>query len=805
MEPVQLPVQDTDMVDARGQPTKPQSSEYNRLSIGKYVEMLADVNVVVPTRPNFFFCPVDCLLYKMVIDYYNRSGIQVILYHPETETEQEKETRNTVASLDKHYLLVRFVNGSTYVELHSGTIRRTFEMFEVLPSEAEWKSKELSITMGDMGLEASRDPSNPAEWFDCAKTLFPDFEVVYWNSIPLHRAYEKYVDTTEDKPRKSREQFFFEEYRASNRGFSDPDYCEALYLGGVSESRRKGKKIRYRGFLGGLCVLGTSGYGVGFMLARRKKDDKMRLYVIDLAGPERPVAKYLKLEGTPETTEGEEKTKEDGSKSKPPAKVFDFRLDIDSVEPCWVEVGGLHTSSTDTYRTAVSAQRALVGQALSVAVAVGSTDKTSILSVALDSLAVFVYGVSTVVDNHGLPRRPACSMVLTKLPFAPAIPSFVVVSNSILVAVFANMRDKEGKIMPPHMWAIELTYDAKRNTLGVAGDWLPFAIEMPVLSPTDPVPRSLMTQVEAGELPPVLSGSFDAYDPCELILGTFDGGLLPFHFARDPATRELTCTSRGIAPYITPNYLYELAEVKLKIEQCANLGKELSEADKRQLLEHVGRFRCGVTSIFSSFGTHGGKLGHDYWWGKTLTNGADQHPRAFVERQASKILCGFANGYAWQFGDGSTTQSLAARRVLPAAQQEGSMPVSVATFGNVVVLHEADRNEIVLFDVSNNTLLGAFRDPTKIQANMGPKVIYQSLWMDLHRIVAILPDGEVCIIMRLTPEAKEQRDKHKEREKEAAQRIYDQQLKELEEKAASLNIANAVTAATVDTEMTAAK
>ena len=827
MEPIELP-SDSTKFDA-GEATEFVSAHPSyRKTLGEYVNMLKDHKAMPCARGDqWFSCPAESELFKMVLEYYMRSQMQVELYDPTTETELVKTLRNNYVSkpgdVHRQYLLLKKVDGVSYVELHLGTLQRTFDMFSIKPSTEEWKDQNMSVSLTDRGLEASREPSNPDEWLNCAAARFVDWALVMRNSLTLRRAYMAHVDESRRKEPKTEpmwpERFLFEMYRDSDSKLRDIEDCEVMFLGGVARAKNKqGIEKAARGFPGGLCVLGVSGYGVGFMLARRKPtDEHPTLYTIDVANSKRPVVKYLKIEEE-ERLEGEKKKRDcdmfpeeakeaaaaENAAPKlevPTPKTMAFRLDINSVNPCWRQTR-VRNGPIDTYMHAVSAQRHLVDvhrcPLFSVAVVLGTTTKTNIFSTALDHLEMFVYTQPTFIDERTV-YHPAGMAILKNLPFAPALPSFLVVSTRFIVAVMANLKGKDGKLMPPHMWVQEIHFDPNHFGLCLDGAWTPFLINMPVLDANSPVPRKLVKAVESGETPPIMSGAFDAYDPSELLLGTYDGAIISYRFDRD-GSGEVCCNARESAPYIASDYLSELAAANQLIDTLVKVGKAPSEDEKAAIMAHVGKFRCPITSIVASHTTHGGVSGPDCWWGKPLAPDAD--PRIKLLRQSLRVVCGYASGFAWQFGDSQTVADVRAHHLQPAAQREGGLPVSMATFGGIVALHEGDENGIVLFDAKDNTLLGSFKDPAKHTAMTGPKHVYQSLWMDAGRIVCFMPDGDIAVIVPLTPESIVQKSEQLAKRQEEINRVYAEQLKFIESKTAAMSVSSG---AAPDAAMTDAK
>lgn len=801
LEPVAIPQESSAVYDAvSGMEYVAAQHEY-RESMGTYLSMLKDHKEVPCSRgPQWCSCPARSELFRMVLEYYTRNGMQVKLFDPSTETEAEREARNSYVTkpgeVHTQFLLHKCVDGVDYVELNIGTVARTFEMFSIRPSESEWKEQKLSITLTERGIEASREPANREEWLTCAAARFVDWQVVRRHSLRLRRGYLAHAASAASRTPPEEpvwpERYLFEACRDSDTELRAVEDCEAIFLGGVSVERNStGVERRHRGFAGGLCALGVSGYGVGFLLGRRKAaDPRPTLYTIDLAQNRRPVVKYLRVA---KKGDGGDKDKA-ALETEEGGDVTSFRLDISSVDPCWRRCENIRGKApASVYMHAVSGQRSL-GEAHdaplpSIAAVLGTASTATDLSAALDRLELYLYVQPTYVDEALAPCE-AGVLVMRELPFAPALPTFIVVSTRFVVAVMASTRDGSGRLMPPHMWVHAIGYDAAGTALRPLGRWTPFLVNMPVHDANNPVPRKLLNAVESGQTPPLISGAFDSHDPRELLLGTYDGALMAFRLGDvDPATDEPSCVVRDVAPYLSPDYLSELAAANSLIETLTAAGKPPSDEDKAAVLEHVGKFRCAVTSIFASFTTHGGADGPECWWGRPVGEGAD--PRLRDARTASRVLCGFAGGIAWQFGDASTTAEVCARHLQPAAQKEGGMPVSVATFGGIVALHEGTENSIVLFDAKDGNLLGSFKDPAKHSVMTGPKIVYQSLWMDVGRIACVMPDGDVVVIAHLSPESLAQRDEQLAKRQAAIKRLYEDQLKELEEKTSAMTITTA--------------
>ena len=94
-------------------------------------------------------------------------------------------------------------------------------------------------------------------------------------------------------------------------------------------------------------------------------------------------------------------------------------------------------------------------------------------------------------------------------------------------------------------------------------------------------------------------------------------------------------------------------------------------------------------------------------------------------------------------------------------------------------MHESLRNAISLFDMCTNSDIGVFTDPAQSPVLPGKEVrVYQSLWMDIGRIVVLFSDGDVAIVVPATDEAIKNRNEKRAKQEKLAKELQAKQLEE---------------------------
>lgn len=771
-------------------------------------------------RRDWIWCEGSSLLNELMVDYYVSNGFLLELFDAETDTDELENARLERQGKDTFFvrvLGVKLPDGTEarYHEYHRSSVARAFAMFGVLASEDARKQELLELSRNAYGIHANREPKSAADFVDCLRAISTDHFV--------HEASSRaYICTVAGASAGTcREKLLYDLYRSHNQDLLLPTQCARISTFHVSEapaSRHKGEPNafeRHSGFPGGVVVFGIAGNGHAFMYGKyQPKKKRPFLFVTDVGGTDRPVVPLLELDPI------ESKEAETGGTKT--ADTTPYKPDMHRISPCWCCPNTKLATPVESFRLAVSAQRGHIG----VAACIGTTTVTRSHSIACDSLSLFLYA-SDSRARGGEIRVLGCELD-PRNPSVPSLPTFLVVSTRLVVTVMADSLDPATRRPLLHMFARLFDLDDSGNLVWQSG-WEAFLILPPVMPPNEPVPKAFEDKVEAGKLSRLISGAFDAHDPMELTLGTYDGVLLPYRFYHDTEAGVLECRGRGVAPYLSPTYLDELrvncaridmleAESKrsrAELDECrARLagGKECTQAerdsletrikelekrrvitpeDRRTILETVGRLRCPVTCISTSFSTHGGRDRSDSWWGVPIAtgNGSKEDPRAFNWRCASRVLCGYSQGIAWQFGDRSTAEAVQARQLLPSCVRYGSAVICIASCGSVVAMHVANGNELVIVNAANGEIMGSFvDDPSKGARDCS--TIYTSLWMDLGRIVMLLPDGEIVYIVPATPEELSKRSELLEKERQRQCRAAEMGVDELASAASRLSISN---------------
>jgi hypothetical protein len=789
------------------------------------VEYYAPMAVVLEKMPKYqrrdwVWCDGASLLNELMVDYYVSNGFLLELYDAETDTDELENTRLERQGKDTFFVRVLGVKlpddtEVRYHEYHKSSVARAFAMFGVLASEEARKKEALELTRNAYGIHANREPKTAADFVECLRAISTDHFVQAAKS-------RSYAYTVASAPNDvCCEKLLYDLYRSHNQDMLVAPLCARISTYHVSEVPATNRKVggndfeRHSGFAGGVSVFGIAGNGYAYMYGKyNPKEKRPHLFVTDVGGLERPVVPLLQLDPS--------EVKEAESGGTKAADTTPYKPDMNRIKPCWRCLNPKIPAPYEAFRLAVSAQRGYVG----IAACVGTTTVTNAHSIACQSLSLYLYATDARFEAE--PSVLECALDPENRRH-PTLPSFVVVSTRLVVAVMADSLDPVTRKPLLHMFARE--FDAKdSNKLEWKSDWEAFLILPPVMPPNEPVPKAFEDKVEAGKLSRLITGAFDAHDPMELTIGTYDGVLLPYRFYHDN-DGLLSCASRGVAPYLSPTYLDELkvncarldmleAESKrsrAELQECrarlkdprgciaeekSILDKRIKELekkrvitpdDRRTFLETVGRLRCPVTCISTSFGTHGGVDRSDSWWGVPITTGSDskEDPRAFNWRCASRVLCGYSQGIAWQFGDRSTAEAVQARQLAPAYARYGSAVICIANCGSVVALHVGKGNELVIINAANGEIMGSFtEDPAKGARDCN--ILYTSLWMDLGRIVMLMPDGELIYIVHATPEELAKRSELIEKEQSKQRHAAEMGVDELSAAAAQLSISDSV-------------
>lgn len=772
-------------------------------------------------RRDWIWCDGSSLLNELMVDYYIANGFLLELFDAETDTDELENIRLERQGKDTFFvrvLGVKLPDGAEtrYHEYNKSSVGRAFAMFGVLASEEARKKEALELSRNAYGIHANREPKTTADFVECLRAISTDHFV----QVAKSRAYAYNAAAAGAPPDAWHAKLLYDLYRSHNQDMLVAPLCARISTYHVSEVPTKNRKAgddtfeRHSGFPGGVSVFGIAGNGHAFMYGKyNPKEKRPRLFVTDVGGIERPVVPLLELDPS--------EVKEAASGGTKAADTTPYKPDINRIKPCWRCLNPKIPAPYEAFRLAVSAQRGYTG----VAACIGTTTVTSAHSIACQSLSLYLYATNALFDAP--PGVLECALDPENRRH-PTLPSFLVVSTRLVVAVMADSLDPVTHKPLLHMFAREFD-SSDSNKLEWRSEWEAFLILPPVMPPNEPVPKAFEDKVEAGKLSRLITGAFDAHDPMELTLGTYDGVLLPYRFYHDK-DGLLSCTSRGVAPYLSPTYLDELkvncarldmleaeskrsqvelgeCRARLKDQGCSAEEKAVLESrikelekkrvitpeDRRTFLETVGRLRCPVTFISTSFGTHGGADRAESWWGVPITTGSDskEDPRAFNWRCASRVLCGYSQGIAWQFGDRSTAEAVQARQLAPTYARYGSAVICIANCGSVVALHVGKGNELVIINAANGEIMGSFtEDPAKGARDCN--ILYTSLWMDLGRIVMLMPDGEIVYIVHATPEELAKRaeliDKEQAKQRHAAEMGVD----ELSAAAAQLSISDSV-------------
>ncbi len=708
----------------------------------------------------FFRVPLRSPLGDLLYAYYEQIGVVPHLFNPETETEAARISRETDTTKTRTYLYAGRNPATNAVELevHRETIGRAF-----------YHQGVRTYAQRDAAARGKSDPEPLASTVDAllaARLRFPDVDLVYAHS-PGVRGALRQNDLRAADLRLEPTRVAAEAYLQGDDALAEPANCEAVHLHRVWVDPNN---RRHAGFPGGFSPLGVCGRGVAFGVGSVRGGEHA-LFVLNAMGTDRPVARLVKdADQTVKPTD--EALAPGGGAAAGPAVVI--TIDLASVYPVWRQVRALPVPA-EVLRCAVSAQRAHGAPA--VAACMGRTEAPD------GPLGLFVYLAQPGRTSDAVARRDLVALVDPAPPTGPVLPTLLAVSDRRVLLV-VTQATAGGQPLPPHMYVREFLFQpdaaSGRAAVGWRGDWEPFLIEMPPRSATDPPPKFYEDRLAEGTLTCITAAAFDAFDADALLLGTYDGLLLPYRLVSPPpgSSGRVDCRRVDATPFLAPNYATELAIMQ---EHIRAAGGRLSREQERALLDSVGAFRSPILSIHASWGTHGGDP--EVHWSRPC---ADRDARS-----AFRIACGHASGVIWQMGDADTVDRLARMRIAPSGARAGAPVRCVYSFGRLVAINDFATNFVHLLHTSNNAPVGSVGLETKRPAAAGgaaagPGQVFQSLWMDVGRIVLLYPDGDVMIVVRATDEALAERARVERARAEAIRRRKEQQIKDIEETSAKL-------------------
>ncbi len=637
-------------------------------------------------------------------------------------------------------------NGEIEAEFLIATVDRAFDFLNPIGRE----TKKVDTEGEEMKLDPPAKAMEPtkllaADWIAAFHGCTPDAEIIRNTSPAFAEALKN--DRLLNGKKKSEEQVFCEWFGTTEERIKKVKNNEFLTLGRMVEEHHsriaKGAPKRWNQFGGGATAIGITGGGLAFIAARRSPAENVRILHMNVGLTETPTARYRQKEAP--KTEGQEKP------------VFYSELDPESVSPVW---RSLHQGATEyefenrPVRVAVSAQCSKVN--------VMAFFKPNGELFEREDGTPYARSYSVVIAQHTEGGTSGCITIPS--PMGELVPTFIMVSicHVVLVVCSAHCKDDQGEFeTPPHYHVLAFGIDGAGAIEPLSADWSGYLLQEPQLEPTNAPPRHLREAVNKGERLAFTCGAFDEFDPKEALFGTFDGGVVrvAFNLAKKTVDNKqvfyVSAESREEAHYLQPTLSQEV--------QLAQRPDAPPDS-----MKWVGQLRCAVTSIRST--------------------GITAPTQSLSQRWCRRLLVQFEKGFAWRLGDGKDDCNflLSTKGHRPSEWRPSPLlMVSIASKGTVLAMHSHADNKVFLFDMHHpREPIGNFGDNQSGGSIINNKEMphnYDSLWMDVGRIVVLWPDGNVGFIFPASEEKIKARDEEDARQMEERMRLHEEERQKMEQ------------------------
>lgn len=672
-----------------------------------------------PEHPGCLLVKMPSLLYSALYAYWEGMGIIPVNF----PAEQDPDTLQFKHPESSKPIPAWTDGKSAEIEVAVDTMYRAF--------------RNPDATLGGSSAPVGEGPSMeplptetelaPALYYETVLKVIPDAKTLLhtsraFNSVPPHKS-------------QSREHQFFDFCKLHDGDFRNyDDSFMQLHPPIVEEMNpATGLKRRWRGFGEDSHIIGFSGTGKVYVVARENAKHSYRIYCMDATVPDNDISVGLVMKAGPD---GKEHPDCD------PSKVWPLFREVT------VDGGQQLTLPYPPVLTAVSSQASI-----------GSGDMLAML---LQTGTEHEYELAFVfLPYEGQPiyRKVAP-------PTGGFIPSFIVVSTHSAAVIVVGAKDEAEHPLPPHIWVIPLSPTSRLDTPGKHND---FVIESARLVAIQAPKMAVGEEADGKE--DYNCGAYDDMDPHALLIGTHDGGAIRYHVQNLDKI------------YFHPTAVY-FSHTTPREVQIANRA-----TNKDKALDKVGRMRRPVLWMHASDTTIGGDRVDETVDATNILQRTCQRITAVLPTGHSWTL-GDRTRVSFE------NLSLRKVKPFESRVTECPARCCISR-GTTVAIHTMIPDSVTVVDLGTGITLGQYINPNdpSIGRVLKPGEMHRdrpfsSLWMDLGRIVVCHPSGSVSFIRKASPEQIKERDE-KRREREAKARAdHEAEVKRLEEETAKLSVTN---------------
>ena len=714
--PMAEPVETTEPIKAPIERKQARVSDFSRpCDKGDKCWLVRRPLVTKPEKEGCLLVKLPSRLYDALCNYW--SGLSVV---PQNfPAEQDPDTVEINGDKESTKLIPAWVlgHGQAEVEVSVDTIWRAFRGLDV-----ELGGTTVPTTPMQQEEQEEQVEHSPALYLETVLKRMPDALSLIRNSpgfsrVPVHQS-------------QSREHQFYDWCRVQDNAFINIEDCYMQMHPSVVEqiNPSSGAKHIWQGFPADTHIIGLSGTGKLYVVARETPKQRYRIFRLDVTVPDEQIKDGLVM--VKDQKDGKEKPEVD------PSRVWPRFQEVTISE-------GALSFAQPPILTAVSSQTGLV--------------TPDMLTMLFPSNEKDEYDLVIVLLPVG--ARPVMRSVVS--PTRGYIPSMLAVSTQSAAVLCVDAKDHNGEPYPPHVWIIPLDPTSSLDDPEIHSQFtisgaVPIALRAPVM--------------DAGEESARVSFScmvYDELDPHALLIGTTDGGAVRYHVKVPEKT------------YMHPTAVYFSHSTPREIE-IANRSIEREKA-----LENVGRMRKPVLWMQASNTTLGGTRVDESADVKNIFERTGQ-------RITSALTTGHAwslgdrtrlaneNLFLRKIRPFESRVTDAAARCC--ISRGSTMAVHIIVPDSLLLADMRSGLVIGSIDNPNDPSVGRVLKPGETINERA----FSSLWMDLGRVVVCHTSGNVSFVRRATAEMLAERDK----QRKARQAEHEERMKKLEEDTAKLSVSN---------------